>query len=95
MGKNSDGLSLRKVAFWSIVVITIMYLVAQRFRWISADTLAGIADWIGWAAGIVALALVAILAWDYVRSKHQTVWTVLYLLILLVALVFMVLPRIL
>lgn len=93
MGKNS-GWSLRKVAFWSIVVIAIMYLVAQVMRWISADKLANIADWIGWVAEVVALAIVAILAGDYVRDKHQTVWTVLYILVLLIAVVFIVLPRI-
>lgn len=94
MGKN-DGWSMRKVAFWSIVVIAIMYLVAQVFRWIGADGLAGVADWIGWAAQIVALVLVAIMAWGYVRAKNQTVWTVLYIIVLLIALVFIVLPRVL
>ena len=93
MGKNGDGLSLRKIAFWSIVIITIMYLVAQVFRWIDAGTLANIADWIGWVASVVALALVAILAWGYVRAKKQAVWVILYLVILLVAIVFIVLPR--
>ena len=93
MSKNEGG--LRKVAFWSIVIIALMYLVAQLFRWINAGGLANIADWIGWAAGIVSLAIVAILAWDYVRAKRQMVWTVLYLLILLIAVVFIVLPRVL
>ena len=83
------------VAFWSIVVIAIMYLVAQLFRWIDAGNLAHVANWIGWVAELVALTIVAILAGDYVRAKHQTVWTVLYIIILLVAAVFVVLPRVL
>ena len=91
MSKNDGG--LRKVAFWSIAVIAVMYLVSGIFHLIKVDALASLADWIGWAAGVVSLAIVAILAWDFVRAKHQTVWTVLYIVLLLVAVVFVVLPR--
>ena len=93
MGKKSDGWSLRKLAFWSIVVIALMYLVAQVLYWISADKLANIINWIRWVAEVVALAIVAILAGQYVAARKQVVWTVLYIIIVLIAVVFIVLPR--
>ena len=91
---EKDGSGMKKLAFWSICVITFMYLVAQLVRWIDATSLAHIADWIGWAASVVALSLVAILAWGYVRAKKQAVWIILYLIILIVAIVFIVWPRV-
>ena len=92
MGKNSSGFSLRKLAFWSIVVIAIMYLVAQVMHWINADKLASIANWVRWVAEIVALIIVAVLAGDYVRARKDTTVSILYIIVLLIAVVFFVLP---
>ena len=83
--------SINKVAFWALTVIALMYLVAGIFRMVKVDVLAAVADWVGAVAGAIAICLVAVLAFRYVRHK-PVVWMVLYILVLLIVLVFIVLP---
>lgn len=97
MGKknsnNNNGgsrWSLNKISFWALTIVALMYLLAQVLRWISSD-LAAAANWIGAVAGAIALCIVAVLAYRYVRHK-PVVWLILYIIVLLIVLVFIVLP---
>lgn len=98
MGKrhsnNGGGWNINKVGFWTLTIVALMYLVAQVLRWIGFNNSAAIANWIGAIAGAIALCLVAVLAYRYVRNK-PVVWLILYILVLLIVIVFIILPLVL
>ena len=91
--KSSGGSvwSLNKIAFWSLTVIAVMYLLAGIFHFVGVEALANAAGWIQAVATAVALCLVSVLAYRYIRHK-PVVWLVLYILVLLIVLAFIILP---
>ena len=90
---NSGGTvwSLNKISFWALTVIAIVYLVSGILRMANANKLANIANWIGNVAAAIAICIVAVLAYRFIRNK-PAVWLVLYVLVLLIILLFIVLP---
>lgn len=90
--RRSGGIrtwGINKLSFWCIGAMAILYLVSSilslfnaNFKIISA--LQGVAT-------ALAICIVAFLAWKYVRNK-QTVWKVLYVVLLLVVLLGIILP---
>ena len=88
--KSSGGISINKVSFWLLLVAAVVYLVNMILHLVGIGST--IVNWIGAAAALM-ICVVAVLAWKYVRNK-QTVWKILYFVILLVALVGLVLPNI-
>lgn len=85
------GISINKVSFWLLLVAAVVYLVNMILHLVGIGST--IVNWIGAAAAALMICVVAVLAWRYVRNK-QTVWKILYFVILLVALVGLVLPNI-
>ncbi|MCM1289333.1 MAG: hypothetical protein NC132_01595 [Corallococcus sp.] len=83
--------SLNKISFWALTVVALMYLVSGILRLVDANNLAAAAGWVGAVASAIAICIVAILAYRYIRNK-PVVWLVLYILVLLIVLVFIVLP---
>lgn len=90
--KRSSGTGLwglNKTSFWCIGAMAILYLVA------SILSLCGLSLKIILAlqglATALAICLVACLAWRYVKNK-QTVWKVLYVVLLLVVILGIVIP---
>ncbi len=91
-GNSGGGISLNKFSFWLIVVVAVLYLVSTILS--ACGVASSIISWIQNVASAITLCIVAILAWRYVRNK-QTVWKVLYFIVLLVAIVGLILPAIL
>ena len=89
--KSSGGISINKVSFLLLLVAAVVYLVNMILHLVGIGST--IVNWIGAAAAALMICVVAVLAWKYVRNK-QTVWKILYFVILLVALVGLVLPNI-
>ena len=89
--KSSGGIYINKVSFWLLLVAAVVYLVNMILHLVGIGST--IVNWIGAAAAALMICVVAVLAWRYVRNK-QTVWKILYFVILLVALVGLVLPNI-
>ena len=79
------------MSFWLLLVAAVVYLVNMILHLVGIGST--IVNWIGAAAAALMICVVAVLAWKYVRNK-QTVWIILYFVILLVALVGLVLPNI-
>lgn len=82
---------LNKISFWCIGAMAILYLVASILSLCGVTTkvipaLQGIAT-------ALAICIVAYLAWRYVRNK-QTVWKVLYVVLLLVVILGIIVPLI-
>lgn len=93
--KKNDGPrwpSLNKLSFWLIVAIAVLYLVGMILSCISAK-LAGPAHILLNVANALAICVVAVLAYRYVRNK-PIVWLVLYIIVLLVVLSGIVVPTI-
>ena len=92
--KKSGGIKtwgLNKISFWCIGAIAIFYLIASILAICGITSklvlvLQGIAT-------ALAICIVAYLAWRYVKPK-QTVWKVLYFVILLVVLLGIIIPLI-
>ena len=92
--KSSDGgstWSLNKVSFYTLCVVAFMYLLAMIFSVVNVSALATAARIIQNIATAVVICIAAVNAWRFVKSK-QTVWKVLYALVLLVILVGIVVP---
>ncbi len=92
--KRSGGIKtwgLNKISFWCIGAIAIFYLIA------SILALCGITSKVILAlqgiATALAICIAAYLAWRYVKPK-QTVWKVLYFVLLLVVLLGIIIPLI-
>lgn len=90
--KKSGGIKtwgLNKISFWCIGAMAIFYLIA------SILALCGITSKVIPAlqgiATALAICIVAFVAWRYVKSK-QTVWKVLYFVLLLVVILGIIIP---
>lgn len=84
--------SLNKISFWTIVAVTILYLVALVLSACGINaTVVGALQGVATAIMIV---IVSVLAWRFVRSK-PVVWKVLYIVCLLVVLAGIVVPLVL
>ena len=90
--RRSGGIrtwGLNKISFWTIGTIAILYLIASILAMCGVN-LKVVSAMQGLATAF-AICIVAFLAWKYVRSK-QTVWKVLYFVLLLVVLLGIILP---
>lgn len=80
---------LNKISFWTIGAMAILYLIASILTLCGVNSKAVPA--LQGLATAIAICIVAYLAWKYVRPK-QTVWKVLYFVLLLVVLLGIILP---
>lgn len=90
--RSSGGIrtwGLNKISFWCIGAMAILYLIASILALVGCN-LKVVAALQGFATA-VAICIVAFLAWKYVRPK-QTVWKVLYFVLLLVVLLGIIIP---
>lgn len=80
---------LNKISFWCIGAMAILYLVASILALcgVNFKVVAALKD----LATAIAICIVAVLAWRYVKPK-QTVWKVLYVVLLLVVLLGVIIP---
>lgn len=80
---------LNKLSFWCIGAMAILYLIASILALcgVNLKVVSVLKD----CATALAICIVAFLAWKYVRNK-QTVWKVLYFVLLLVVLLGIILP---
>lgn len=90
--KRSSGIrtwGLNKISFWCIGAMAILYLVASILALcgVNFKVVSVLKD----CATALAICIVAVLAWRYVAPK-QTVWKVLYIVLLLVVLLGIILP---
>ena len=92
--KSSSGTSitLNKVSFWTLTVTAILYLVALILGFFEINLV--IISALKAVAAAVAICIVAVNAWRYVKGKN-VVWKILYFVVLLVVLVGIVLPLVL
>ena len=90
--RKSGGIrtwGLNKISFWCIGAMAVLYLIASILALCGLNL--KIVSVLQGLATAIAICIVAFLAWKYVRSK-QTVWKVLYFVLLLVVLLGIVLP---
>ncbi|MGN0961269.1 MAG: hypothetical protein ACI4PF_03620 [Christensenellales bacterium] len=80
---------INKISFYSIGAVAILYLIASVLA-LCGLNLKVVSALQGLATAVI-ISIVAFLAWKYVRSK-QTVWKVLYFVLLLVVLLGVILP---
>ena len=80
---------LNKISFWCIGAMAILYLVASILALcgVNFKVVSALKD----LATALAICIVAVLAWRYVKPK-QTVWKVLYVVLLLVVLLGVIIP---
>ncbi len=86
---RSSFWSLNKISFWTIVTVTILYLVALVLS--ACGINARIVGALQGVATAIMILIVSVLAWKFVRSK-AIVWKVLYVICLLVVLAGIVVP---
>lgn len=87
---RSSMWGINKISFWVIGAMAILYLVASILAICGLKNPKIISALQG-VATAMAICIAAVLAWRYVRNK-QTVWKVLYFVLLLVVLLGIVLP---
>lgn len=90
--RRSGGIKtwgINKLSFWCIGAMAILYLVSSILAFVGANF--KIISALQGVATALAICIVAFLAWKYVRNK-QTVWKVLYIVLLLVVLLGIILP---
>ena len=80
---------LNKISFWVIDAMAILYLVASILSLCGVNL--KVVSALQGVATAMAICIAAVLAWRYVKNK-QTVWKVLYFVLLLVVLLGIVLP---
>ena len=80
---------LNKISFWCIGAMAILYLVASILALCGVNF--KIVSVLKDLATALAICIVAVLAWRYVKPK-QTVWKVLYVVLLLVVLLGVIIP---
>lgn len=92
--KSSSGTSitLNKVSFWTLTVTAILYVVALILGQLGINLV--IVSALEAVAAAVAICIVAVNAWRYVKGKN-VVWKILYVVVLLVVLAGIVLPLVL
>jgi len=86
---RSSFWSLNKISFWTIVTVTILYLVALVLS--ACGINARIVGALQGVATAIMILIVSVLAWRFVRSK-ALVWKILYVICLLVVLAGIVVP---
>ena len=80
---------LNKISLWVIGAMAILYLVASILSLCGVNL--KVVSALQGVATAMAICIAAVLAWRYVKNK-QTVWKVLYFVLLLVVLLGIVLP---
>ena len=80
---------LNKISFWVIGAMAILYLVASILSLCGVNL--KVVSALQGVATAMAICIAAVLAWRYVKNK-QTVWKVLYFVLLLVVILGIVLP---
>ena len=89
---SSTSITLNKVSFWTLTVTAILYLVALILGFFDINLV--IVSALKAVAAAVAICIVAVNAWRYVKGKN-VVWKILYFVVLLVVLAGIVLPLVL
>lgn len=86
MAKSSSSTtwSVNKISFWSIVAVTVCYILATVFGLIGVAVLATIANVLRAIATAVLLLIVAVHAWHFVSGK-SIAYKVLYFICVIVA----------
>ena len=95
--KKSSGSgmwSLNKISFYTLCAVAVLYLLAIIFAAVKVAALATVASILQGIATAVMVCIVAVNAWRYVKSK-QTIWKVLYFVVLLVVIVGIIIPLVL
>ena len=87
--RSSGFWGLNKISFYTIAVVAIAYLISMVLS--LCGTNFKIVTAVQNFATAVLICIVAYLAWKYVRPK-QTVWKVLYFVLLLVLLIAIIIP---
>lgn len=82
---------LNKISFWCIGAMAIFYLIASILSLVGVTS--KVIPALQGVATALAICIVATLAWRYVRNK-QTVWKVLYVVLLLVVILGIIIPLI-
>ncbi len=80
---------LNKISFWVIGAMAILYLIASILSLCGVNL--KVVSALQGVATAMAICIAAVLAWRYVKNK-QTVWKVLYFVLLLVVLLGIILP---
>ena len=86
---TSSVWSLNKISFWTIVAVTVLYLIALILSACGINL--KVVGALQGVATAIMIVIVSVLAWRFVRSK-PTVWKVLYVICLLVVLAGIVVP---
>ena len=86
---NKNGDILKKVAFWTIVAVTILFATSIVLSAIGINSL--IVRALQGVASAIMVLIVAVLAWRYVKSK-SVAWKILYFVCLLVVIAGIVVP---
>lgn len=81
--------SINKISFWTIVAVTILYLVSLVLS--ACGVSLKIVGALQGVATAIMISIVAVLAWRFVRNK-PTIWKVLYVICLLVVIAGIIVP---
>ncbi len=87
--RTSTVWGLNKISMWILCAVAVLYLVSMILSLVGVNL--KIVSALQGVATAIMISIVAILAWRYVRNK-QTVWKVLYFVVLLVVLVGIIIP---
>ena len=88
---NKNKLGLNKVSFFMIATVAILYVIGMILSLINAAKLGSVVTILQSIAAAIMIAIVAILAWRYVRNR-TTIWKVFYFLCLALVIVGIIVP---
>lgn len=94
MSKKSGNVSIAMVSFYTLVAAAVLYALSAILGKIEGgNNLAGVVSALSNIAMAIMVIMVAIVAWRYVANR-PTVWKVLYLVCLLLAIIGIIIPLI-
>lgn len=94
MSKKSGNVSIAMVSFYTLVAAAVLYALSAILGKIEGGSnLAGVVSALSNIAMAIMVIMVAIVAWRYVANR-PTVWKVLYLVCLLLAIIGIIIPLI-
>jgi len=88
---SNNNLNMNKISFWTIVVLAAVFLVSIILSFL--PRVSAILWWVLACAEVIAVLVVAVLAWRHV-SHDKPAMKVLYVVALLVVLVGIIIPRV-
>jgi hypothetical protein len=89
--KSNNVWGINKISFYTIGCVAVLYLISSVLSLFGVNL--KVISALQGVATAIALSIVAVLAWRYVKHK-QDVWKVLYFVLLLVVLIGVILPLI-